>query len=73
MSKDIIKGKGHGYVSSDNKICMIRCFECGTENYAMAVSSGYCAFCGHDANSKKKKPRPETGLSKNQNLATKIT
>lgn len=50
MSKDVRKGQGYGYQQEDGKTCMIRCFECGRENYAMAVSSGYCAWCNHDAN-----------------------
>lgn len=50
MSEDIKKGKGFGYKKDDGSIGMIRCFECGRENYAMAVSSGCCAWCGHDAN-----------------------
>ncbi len=47
---DINKGKGTGYINDDFKICMIRCFECGKENYIPAVASGMCAWCGHDAN-----------------------
>ncbi len=62
MSKDVSYGLGFGYETPEGKLCMIRCFSCGRENYAMAVSSGCCAFCGHDANSnqpvpKKKKPK----------------
>lgn len=45
---DVVKGKGYGYVSElTGKTCMIRCFECGRENYAMAVASGECARCGY--------------------------
>lgn len=50
MSKDIVVGKGNGYIDSGGKICMVRCFACGKENYALAVSSGCCAWCGLDAN-----------------------
>lgn len=49
-SQDIRKGNGFGYMKEDGKIGMIRCFECGKENYAMSVASGICAWCGHDAN-----------------------
>lgn len=32
------------------KLFLVRCYECGgaygTENYALAVASGQCAFCG---------------------------
>ena len=52
MSEPVIKrGNGHGYISArTGKTCMIRCFECGAENYAMSVPSGFCAWCEHDAN-----------------------
>lgn len=49
--KDVRKGQGFGY-EVDGKVFMIRCFECGRENYALAVASGKCAWCGHDANEK---------------------
>ncbi len=45
-------GKGEGYKREDGALCMIRCFECGLENYAPAVHSGKCAWCGHDADGK---------------------
>lgn len=65
---DLRKGKGFGYISSEKKICMIRCFECGMENYAMAVSSGLCSNCGFDANAKKKNgPGKSKTVSKNSN------
>lgn len=32
------------------RICMIRCFECGKENYTPAVATGSCAFCEYDPN-----------------------
>jgi len=52
--KNIYKNKGSGFLdSTGKKIYMVRCFECGKENYAMSVSSGLCAFCGYDANAKK--------------------
>lgn len=47
---DIKKGKGFGYKSSKGVVCMIRCFECGLENWAPAVASGRCAWCGHNEN-----------------------
>lgn len=49
----IIKDAGVGYKDADGTICMIRCFRCGRENYAVAVPTGKCAFCGHDANENK--------------------
>ena len=35
---------------ANGKTYLVRCPKCGKENYAMAVSSGVCAFCGYDAN-----------------------
>lgn len=49
-NKNIQKRNGFGFLSKDDNFCMIRCFECGKENYAMAVMSGCCAWCGYDAN-----------------------
>jgi ribosomal protein L37E len=44
-------GKGLGYRKlSDNTLGMLRCFECGTENYVLQVSSGICYCCGFNAN-----------------------
>lgn len=55
---DIREGNGFGFTDK-GKRCMIRCFECGRENYAPAVMSGCCAWCGYDANENVKK---ESGL-----------
>lgn len=50
-NEDVRLGKGFGfYVGAKKLIYMVRCFACGKENYAMAVSSGKCAWCAHDAN-----------------------
>ena len=46
----IISGAGVGYKDDDGTICITRCFRCGRENYALAVSTGKCAFCGYDPN-----------------------
>lgn len=36
--------------NEEGKLFLVRCYECGgdqgTENYALAVASGQCAFCG---------------------------
>lgn len=56
INDDIREGKGFGYEGKDGIRCMIRCFKCGRENYAMAVPSGCCCWCGHDANAKKEEP-----------------
>lgn len=33
------------YQADDGTICMVRCPACGTENYAIAVATGKCAWC----------------------------
>lgn len=52
-TKDIHKGNGYGFYAG-NKIFLMRCFECGSENWAPAVATGQCAWCGFDANKKGK-------------------
>ncbi len=44
--RDVRRGKGYGFVSESGNIWMLRCFECGRENYAPNVASGTCAWCG---------------------------
>lgn len=34
------------WITEDNKVYMNRCPQCGLENYAMAVTSGQCVWCG---------------------------
>lgn len=42
------KEVGFGFRSKeDGTIKIKRCPECGRENYAMTVSSGFCAWCGY--------------------------
>ena len=38
---------------ANGKTCLVRCPKCKRENYAMAVSSGICAWCGYNANEEK--------------------
>jgi ribosomal protein L37E len=38
----------HG--QSSGTAYLIRCHRCGQENYAPAVATGTCAWCGADAN-----------------------
>ena len=40
---------GHVWVSG-GVTYLVRCPTCGTENYAMNVTTGICYACGHDAN-----------------------
>ncbi len=35
---------------SDEKVFMVRCEKCDLENWAPAVASGHCAWCGYDGN-----------------------
>jgi general stress protein YciG len=51
---DVRIGKGFGY-ERDGFRCMIKCFDCGQENLAAAVTSGGCAWCGFNANGEAKK------------------
>lgn len=45
------KQVGYGYRGKDSgQINIMRCPKCGRENYALAVSTGYCAFCRFNAN-----------------------
>lgn len=60
MSKNIWEGLGSGYVSEDGTICMVRCFQCGQENYGMAVASGTCGKCGYSPNDKKTDTQSQT-------------
>jgi ribosomal protein L37E len=36
--------------NSEGKPYVVRCPACKRENYAMAVATGVCAWCGWDAN-----------------------
>lgn len=49
-NQDWKREKGNGfYASKDGEFvkCILRCPKCARENYAPAVISGYCAWCGH--------------------------
>lgn len=42
--------KGRGFLSKDGeRVYLERCFACGKENWAPAVASGRCAWCGYEA------------------------
>lgn len=55
-SKDVYfmdgaKSIGFGYQGKNNgKICIVKCPKCSKENYVMLVSSGFCSWCGFNAN-----------------------
>lgn len=56
MTNGVKQGQGFGYVNSKGTTCMTRCFECGAENWAMAVAAGHCAWCGYDPNQDQEEP-----------------
>ena len=59
--KDIRKGKGFGFwgnTLSKPQVYLMRCFECGRENYMACVCGGVCAWCGYDANKDASIPKP---------------
>ena len=41
--------KGNVWRAEDGRLFMQRCPRCDKENYAMAVSSGTCCWCGETA------------------------
>lgn len=49
-----LQNRPPNFIGKNGKLFLIRCFICqpdyGRENYTMAVVSGRCAWCGHDAN-----------------------
>ena len=38
------------FIGDDGRKWLVRCPECGKENYALAVKDGVCAWCGYEAN-----------------------
>lgn len=59
--EDIRRRNGFGYIKVQSNgrklICMQRCFECGRENYAPAVATGQCAWCGYNPNPMDMRPK----------------
>jgi hypothetical protein len=45
--KDVKIRLGFGFIA-DGQLFMTRCFECGHENWALAVATGKCAWCLYD-------------------------
>lgn len=46
-SKTEVLRRGYVWKTSDGKLYVQRCPECEKENWAPAVASGQCAWCGH--------------------------
>lgn len=44
--KPIILAREVEYYPNTDDILLIRCPECGRENYALAVADGICCWCG---------------------------
>lgn len=38
------------FVKKDGTLALQKCPKCNKENYAMAVLSGICCWCGYNAN-----------------------
>lgn len=47
--------RGYAFQSDDGRWFLVRCFDCGLENWAPAVATGKCAWCGSENNGQ---PRP---------------
>ena len=59
-NKDVRWGKrGYGFVTPSGKFYMVRCGACGRENWAMAVASGQCCWCGDTGPEIKQEARGE--------------
>lgn len=39
----------YGFLGGNNKVYLTRCPECERENYAIAVATGQCCWCGYKA------------------------
>ncbi len=52
MTNENVEGKKNvndrspNFRSDDGHLYLMRCFVCGRENWAMAVASGQCCWCG---------------------------
>jgi hypothetical protein len=59
--KQTINDRKPNFRDKDGKLFLVRCFSCGgkwgTENWAMAVADGYCAFCGWTEENNENIPR----------------
>jgi len=52
-----VNDRGENFRDENGKLFLVRCYVCGgnagRENYAMAVASGTCAFCGWNESNEK--------------------
>ena len=42
--------KHPNFITKDGNVYLVRCPKCDKENWAPAVASGQCAWCGFDGN-----------------------
>lgn len=49
MNKSSHENGGYSFFE-DGKWFLVRCHVCQKENWAMAVASGECSWCGYNAN-----------------------
>ena len=55
MANEKFIANGVIYYPDTDELLLIRCPKCGRENYAPAVYSGKCVWCGFDAHKLLKK------------------
>ena len=46
MNKKTTQDIHPNFRNEDSQLFLVRCVRCGRENWAPAVASGYCAWCG---------------------------
>ena len=51
--------KGVEYYPQEDMVLLIRCPECGRENYAPAVEQGICVWCGFNGRELLKEKKEE--------------
>ena len=58
VEEKVNQDRGANFRGEDGKLYLVRCYACGgehgTENYAPAVATGQCAFCGWKEDEEKK-------------------
>jgi hypothetical protein len=52
LGRGLIMREGYGWKTEDGRLFMPRCFKCRKENWAPAVASGQCAWCGYEMRDK---------------------
>lgn len=60
---NIRRDKGYGFVAQ-GMLYLVRCFDCGKENYHGCISRGYCRWCGATPSPLKEIKKTLTGENK---------